>query len=407
MLLFTAFYGRLTTSGGEFYHFQVSSSEGRTYREPVPKIILVGGGHTHSLLLRELIRRPLALGKPSRREILLINPQDATAYSGMLTGAIAGSYGASDIYIPIRQLAKAAHIKFRRDALVHLDPDNQIVVLQSGEQLNYDILSLNCGGVPSTDITGSEDWSDGIKPIDHFVGKLSELESRLESARIGIVGGGTTGCEIAASLRARWNQLGKKFEVTLFEESPVLATIECRGLAHAVRAHLENLGVEVQTNVTVTNIEPGRVYIQQNDERETFEFDWILRCTSPRAPNWCFESGLQMSPRGFLVHDAFLTTNYKNILATGDMALNPATPCARSGVYAVRQMPFLLHNLRHLLQLEFDPKKYIPQPQYLSLINDGEGGAFARRGPLYLGRGKFQFWLKDKIDRRFMAQFDL
>jgi selenide,water dikinase len=325
----------------------------------------MGGGHTHALLLLQLIQRPLALGKPSRREIVLISPYDRSPYSGMLSGAIAGVYSSDDIFINLKQLAKAAHIKFRRDSITYLDPENQIVVLQSGEQIRYDLLSLNCGATPSTDITGSADWSDGIKPIETFISRMAELESERETARVAILGGGTTGCEVAASLSARWKSLGKKFDLTIIEESTVVASIECRGLAKAVRAHLENIGVQLITDATITNIEPNLVYIQKHDERQTFEFDWILRCTPPQAPSWLRDSGLELSPRGFVVHDSYLTTSFKNILACGDMAVNPAAPSPRAGVYAVRQAPFLLHNLRHLLQLEFDPKKYVPQPSFL------------------------------------------
>uniref|UniRef100_UPI0035197BE7 hypothetical protein n=1 Tax=Nioella sp. TaxID=1912091 RepID=UPI0035197BE7 len=53
----------------------------------VKDIVLVGGGHTHALVLRMWAMAPL----PGVR-LTLVNPGPTAPYSGMLPGHVAGHY---------------------------------------------------------------------------------------------------------------------------------------------------------------------------------------------------------------------------------------------------------------------------------------------------------------------------
>jgi NADH dehydrogenase FAD-containing subunit len=71
----------------------------------------------------------------------------------------------------------------------------------------------------------------------------------------------------------------------------------------------------------------------------------------------------------------------------------------------VRQNPVLLHNLLAALEGR-ELKVFEPQADYLLIFNLGDGrGIFHRRGWVWDGRPAF--WLKDRIDRRFMRKFQL
>ena len=49
------------------------------------EVVLVGGGHTHALVLHEFARRPLP-----GANLTLISDVEQAAYSGMLPGHVAG-----------------------------------------------------------------------------------------------------------------------------------------------------------------------------------------------------------------------------------------------------------------------------------------------------------------------------
>jgi NADH dehydrogenase FAD-containing subunit len=79
----------------------------------------------------------------------------------------------------------------------------------------------------------------------------------------------------------------------------------------------------------------------------------------------------------------------------------PETP--KAGVYAVRQGPVLARNLRAALG-EGSPATYVPQRTFLSLLNTADGKALLRWHGI-VSHSRFAWWLKDRIDRRFVRRY--
>ena len=69
----------------------------------------------------------------------------------------------------------------------------------------------------------------------------------------------------------------------------------------------------------------------------------------------------------------------------------------------MRQGPLLRRNL--LAALEGEPlEPFAPQAAFLQILNLGDGRGLACRGR-WVWSGRSAFWLKDFIDRRFMARY--
>jgi len=64
-------------------------------------LVLVGGGHTHALVLRSWAMKPL----PGVR-VTVINPGPTAPYSGMLPGFVAGHYTRDELDIDLVQLGR-------------------------------------------------------------------------------------------------------------------------------------------------------------------------------------------------------------------------------------------------------------------------------------------------------------
>jgi selenide,water dikinase len=165
---------------------------------------------------------------------------------------------------------------------------------------------------------------------------------------------------------------------------------------------LINRGIKVHLGERVSEILPNKIRCESGftvDSNYTF---WV---TQASGANWIRESGLSTDRHGFiLVRDTLQSISHSHIFATGDIATMVNHPRPKAGVFAVRQGKPLFANLRRRILLSKSLQYYSPQKRYLSLIGTGDGNAIASWGPFGWQSPLLWQW-KDRIDRKFMAQF--
>src|SRR5205809_896465 len=122
---------------------------------------------------------------------------------------------------------------------------------------------------------------------------------------------------------------------------------------------------------------------------------------------FAFRARLERDPAGFVrVRPTLQAVGHDEIFAVGDCAsllTDPNLP--KAGVYAVRQGPTLIVNLRARV-MGGSMRRYRPQRDFLSLLNLGDGRALASKWGIAL-EGNWAFTLKDWIDRRFVRRFQV
>lgn len=380
----------------------------QTSSEPIRQdIVLVGGGHSHVAVLKQFGMKP----EPGVR-LTLIARDLLTPYSGMVPGLIAGHYTSAECHIDLRPLAAFAGARLIHAPATGLDLSKNIVHVAGRPPVRFDFLSLDSGSTPSTlGIAGAENALP-VKPIDRFLAGQAEMAAEITDKagpfHIVVVGGGAGGVELVLSLdgqlrrsAALLRQDPDRLSLTIVEAADkLLPTYNGAARQRLLRA-LAGRHIAVRTDTRIERIDAGSVTLSSG---ETLAADRTILVTNGGAPPWLADSGLALDERGFVrIDDDLRSPSHANVFAAGDLASMDNFALPKSGVYAVRQGPYLAENLRHAA-LGQPLKAYRPQKQTLALITTGDGYAIAARGSLSVA-GKWVWRWKDWIDRRWMRKY--
>ena len=359
-------------------------------------LLLAGGGHAHVEVLRRLARRPIEGWR-----VTLITRERQAPYSGMLPGVAAGLYRAEQALIDTRALAARAGAALVLDSVEALDPDARLLHRASGAPIAYDLLSLDTGVTPDVSgVPGAATHALPLKPIDALLPRLAGLSERARAGQsVAIVGGGAAGTEMAFALQARLGPRGVRV-VLVAGQAGMLP-----GLPEALRRRaaegLAARGITLHEGKDVTEVTREGLRFR---DAPPLPADTVLWATGAAPAGWLARSGLERDRRGFLqIEPTLQTVGRKEVFAAGDVASLLPEPLPKAGVFAVRQGPVLARNLRAAAEgraLEH----FRPQRDWLVLLSLGDGHALGTRNGLVFG-GKWVWWWKDWIDRRFVARY--
>ena len=339
------------------------------------RLVLLGGGHAHALVLlkfRDFVSTELNLS--------LVTPGQVHVYSGMVPGVVAGHYAAADAQIDLAQLAHDAGAELIQGRIVRLDTETKQALLENGERVPYDYVSLNLGSVPG----GLPAAAIAVKPFEGFFTRWRELlEVGPKAPRIALVGAGAGGVEVAMAMKFALDRRGAGGSVELFSDR--LAFLP--GVAARVRNALEARSIPLHLNNTVGS-----------------GFDATFWATGAAALPMLRESGLKTDAGGFVLVDPSLrSVSHPDVFAVGDSASLEGVALPKSGVHAVRQAPVLAQNLKRVVR-GLPMLDYVPQKASLSLISCGGKYAIATRGN-WSAEGRWAWHWKNWLDRRWIARF--
>lgn len=377
-----------------------------------PRVVLVGAGHAHLHLVAHAARL-----RAAGAAVHLVDP-DAFWYSGLATGMLGGMYGGEEDRVDPAPLCRAAGVTYHPDRTVGVNRAARTLRLASGRTLDWDLLSFNIGSeVPMERIPGAAEHAWSVKPVRN----LWALRRRLERAfragtrlRAVVIGGGETGCEVAANLRALAERRGARIAVTVLASGSRLLERRPARAGRRLARHLRRRGLRLVLGERAAEVTAGEVRTASGTRLSA---DLAVCATGLRPPAALAAMGLPTGPTGGLaVGPTLEASDLPGVFGAGDCIDFAGRPLPRLGVHAVRQAPVLLHNLEAALRAGGgsegagpeaetgegpEPRAYRPPARALAILNLGDDRALALWGPLHwLGRGPLL--LKDRIDRRFL-----
>ncbi|HET8886693.1 MAG TPA: NAD(P)/FAD-dependent oxidoreductase [Salinimicrobium sp.] len=297
------------------------------------KIIIIGGGFAGLTAAKEL--------KNTDADVTIIDKTNHHLFQPLLYQVATGALSPGDIAVPIRAiLDENSKIKVLLGEVKEIFPDQKKLKLVDGREIDFDQLIMAPGS--QYNYFGNEDWkvfapglksiSDALKLRERILLSLEEAEQikapadRKPFLTYVIIGGGPTGVEMAgaiAEIAGRSMLHGfkniKKDEIKVFlvEASSEILNGFGEPLGEKARKMLENLGVKVLRNTSVTKIEKNRAY---------------LKVGSIETPNIIWAAGIKASPlletlqvekdrmgRVFVNQDLSLS-KYPDIFVLGDAA---------------------------------------------------------------------------------------
>ena len=380
----------------------------------IKKLVLLGAGHAHVHVLAQL-----AQNRPADLDVTVVSPYPFQTYSGMTPGLVAGHYTEAECQIQLEPLVRAAGARWLPARCTGVTPDSQTVQLAASshaseptevpETLRYDLLSIDTGAVLdrerlAQDIPGAPEHALIVRPIEAFARLWPEVLALAQTRplSVAVVGAGAAGLELLMAAEQRLRQAGHAARFTLITGGGEAAESYPEGVRRRVLRQLRKRQITVLREACV-GIEAGALRLACG---ASLACDVPILAIGTHAPPWLQGSALARSDSGHVLVNAFLqSTSHPNVFAAGDVATRADHPHPKSGVYAVRAGPPLVHNLlaAHAGQAL---KAHHPPERTLNLLSCGAGHAIGSYGPLSW-EGAWVWRWKDRIDRAFVAKYSL
>ena len=360
-------------------------------------LVLAGAGHAHL----ETIQNIRSFINDGIR-VSVVGPARYHYYSGMGPGMLGGFYQPEAIRFPMEKEVETQGGVFYRDSITEIDPKGNTVFLQSGKTLSYDLISFNTGSSIHLPPLRESQNVYPVKPIEGLTQAKAAIESlaRKQNVTVAVVGGGPAGVEIAGNVAHLLSKSKYPSQIYLYGGRKLLAGFS-PFIRKKSRQLLEKNNVAIREGAHLSKIEQNILHFEDGAEEYA---DCVIVCTGVHPDSFFKASGLPTGDDGgLLVNRNLQSINFPNIFGGGDCISFQPCALAKVGVYAVRENPVLLHNLRAFFRNE-QLKDFDPGGDYLLVFNLGSGKGVLHKKWLHFS-GSLAFRIKDYIDTKFMKKF--
>jgi NADH dehydrogenase len=337
-------------------------------------VLVLGGGYAGVTLARALERR-----LPDDHEIILIDDDGQHLLQHELHRVVRRPDLADEIAIPVESLLDEASLRVA--AVEDVSVEDRSVELGS-ETLSYDACAVAIGAGPSLAVDGVADHGIPLKSVADARGiheRAVDVLAR-EDGRIVVGGAGLSGVQVAGELAVLADEApGADGEgaITVVEQTSAVAPGFDTPFSSAIRAALEDRGIEVRTGTAIERATADAVELDGGRSIDHDLLVWTGGIDGRRALDGdrpVVDATLRLGDRTFGLGDAV-----RAIDRDGEAV--PATAQA-----AVRQAETVATNIERVLEGggAFDPRLEqfsFDSPGWVVSVGNG---AVAKVGPTVL-----------------------
>ncbi|MEM0963041.1 MAG: NAD(P)/FAD-dependent oxidoreductase, partial [Bacteroidota bacterium] len=286
-----------------------------------PHIVIVGAGHGGLECLQAL--------ESAAVDVTLVDRNNYHKFQPLLYQVATAGLGVDDITQPIRHMArKQANAQVRLGLAEHVDPERRVLVLDSGDEIQYDVLVLGPGASTAYyGVEGAFKHGYPVKNVPDAVALRSHVLRQFESVSrdpslidqgvlsFVVVGGGPTGVEMTGALRELFGVLRRDFPAVDVEKARVVlvdgATLPLNGYQTGLREYvletLEAKGAEIQLGQNVSSVDANGVTLEDGSRIDAQTVVWAAGVrANPLCDRLATAHGWDQAGGGRLVVDETL-----------------------------------------------------------------------------------------------------
>jgi NADH:ubiquinone reductase (H+-translocating) len=328
--------------------------ERKPYKDFPQKVLVVGGGFAGYNAVARLCRLTRERDDVG---VMLISRENYFTFWPMLASVIGGDVETHNVAQPLRRTLIRLGASFRRADLEGVDPEKQ-VVRAAGKEFPYDQLVISLGAQPSYfDIPGVEEHAISIKGIGAGEEITDRVIERYEETTLAggdvpdskltfvVIGGGSTGVEVAAELHNLLQELlvpdypninPHRAKIILIDANKEILKELDPALRRVAHMRLHDLRVEVINNVKAREVKEDRVILTDGREIAAENVIWTAGTrASKKLEDLPFP---HHERRGLAVDRYQRVEGYDNVWGIGDCAATidvngaPVPPNAQAAV---------------------------------------------------------------------------
>ena len=330
------------------------SWERKPYKDFPKKVLVVGGGFAGYNAVARLCRLTRERDDVG---VMLISRENYFTFWPMLASVIGGDVETHNVAQPLRRTLIRLGASFQRADLESVDPEKQ-VVKAAGREFSYDHLVISLGAQPAYfGIPGVEEHAISIKGIGAGEEICDRVIERYEETTLAggdvpdskltfvVIGGGSTGVEVAAELHNLLQELLVPDYPNINPDRPKIILIDANkevlkeldpALRRVAQMRLHDLRIEVLTNVKAKAVRADRVILTDGREISAENVIWTA---GARASKKLDELPFPHDERKGLAVDRYMRVEgYDNVWGIGDCAATveengtPVPPNAQAAV---------------------------------------------------------------------------